>query len=247
MAPRFETTGTAAWAIYPCEVLVVEEDPDVSPLLRRHLGGSAARVELTRDDESALKRALTRHYDLLVLKSALPRLDGLGVCRRLREQSQHVPIIIVAEQPNPFERILGLELGADEYVGKPYDTRELLARIRSVLRRSAYRADRHRADDQPIRHLDLHLDPRRRTARVGVKAVRLTPKEFDLLVHFARHPGRVFSRAQLLDAVWGRSCYGFEHTIDSHINRLRAKIEPDQTDPRFVVTVWGVGYKLVED
>ena len=180
----------------------------------------------------------------------LPRLDGLQICRRLRAAELHTPILMLTAKSSELDRVLGLELGADDYLTKPFSMLELAARVKGVFRRAEQLAREGRQAAAPAAQLieaaGLSIDLQRHEARVGGQPVELTAKEFELLAYFARSPGRVFTRAQLLDQVWGYSHSGYEHTVNSHINRLRNKIERDPANPDFIQTVWGVGYKFAE-
>jgi DNA-binding response OmpR family regulator len=184
----------------------------------------------------------------VVLDLMLPGIDGLSVCRALRAVPEYVPILMLTAKSSEIDRVLGLEIGADDYLVKPFSLPELIARVKALLRRTeALRDQAARVSaDETIRRGDLTIDVARRRVTLGGREVGLTPREFDLLLHFARRPGRVFTRIQLLEQVWGYSHDGYEHTVNSHINRLRAKIESDPARPRYVITVWGVGYKLAD-
>lgn len=187
------------------------------------------------------------NHDLIILDIMLPGLDGLEVCRRLRGASNHTPVLMLTARTTELDRVLGLELGADDYLTKPFSIMELLARVKAIIRRAGL-ADTQRPDNGQdiIRINGLLIDPARRAVSVDDSAVELTAREFDLLHYFASHPGQVFSRQQLLNSVWGYGHDGYEHTVNSHINRLRKKIERDPADACYILTVWGVGYKFVE-
>jgi DNA-binding response OmpR family regulator len=176
----------------------------------------------------------------------LPGIDGLELCRRLRAQPNYLPILMLTAKSSELDRVLGLEVGADDYVTKPFSIRELLARVKALFRRVDAMAETPAESAEVLRSNGLEIDPARRQVRLDGAEVHLTGREFDLLLHFASHPGRVYSRAQLLDLVWGYGHEGYEHTVNSHINRLRAKIEHTPADPRYILTVWGVGYKFAE-
>jgi DNA-binding response OmpR family regulator len=177
----------------------------------------------------------------------LPGLDGMEICRQLRGQKQYTPILMLTSKSSELDRVLGLEIGADDYVVKPFSIQELIARIRAILRRAeamgGAAADK---DNCIIQHNEMRIDLDKRQVRIRNREIDLTAREFDLLVYFAKHPGKVFSRAQLLDHVWGYAYGGYEHTVNSHINRLRVKIEDDPGSPRYIMTVWGVGYRYAE-
>jgi DNA-binding response OmpR family regulator len=226
-------------------VLVIEDQPEIAELVRLHLVDLSCTVELAADGLAGLALAQARPFDLVILDLMLPGLDGLEVCKRLRAGQQYVPILMLTSRSSEVDRVLGLELGADDYLVKPFSIIELVARVKAIFRRvDALAAPA--AQPKTIAAGDLVIDIERRHVTLAGRTVDLTAKEFDLLVHFARHPGRVFNRGQLLDQVWGYSHSGYEHTVNSHINRLRSKIEADPASPRFILTVWSVGYKFAE-
>lgn len=225
-------------------ILVVEDNRDLAQMLALHLRDAGHAVELAGDGVAALARARTGDYDLLILDLMLPAMDGLEVCRRLRADARYLPILMLTARSGEVDRVLGLEIGADDYVTKPFSIAELLARVKAIFRR--IEGLDTRPGQEIIRRGALTVDVARHEVTVQDRPVELTAKEFDLLLHFATHPGRVFTRTQLLDAVWGYGHDGYEHTVNSHINRLRAKIERDPARPGYVLTVWGVGYKFAE-
>lgn len=227
------------------KVLVVEDDPDIGALVELHLKDLHCEVKLARDGAQGLKEAQTRRYDLVILDLMLPGMDGLEVCRRLRSESVYTPVLMLTSRSSELERVLGLEMGADDYLTKPFSIVELMARVKAIFRRVDALTSAAEMP-QEIRAAELAIQPERRKVTLDGKEVELTAKEFDLLLHFARNPGRVYTRGQLLDHVWGYQHSGYEHTVNSHINRLRAKIEKDVDHPRFVQTVRGVGYKFNE-
>lgn len=226
-------------------ILVVEDNPDVADLVALHLEDAGYNVDTTGQGRVGLEQAMRGEHDLVVLDLMLPDLDGLEICRRLRAREQYIPILMLTARSAELDRVLGLEIGGDDYMTKPFGIRELLARIRALLRRvEALRTgpvERDRIEVGPF-----VLDSTRRSAAVEGAALELTAKEFDLLLHFARHPGRVYGRAELLDQVWGYGHRGYAHTVNTHINRLRSKIEADPSAPRYVLTVWGVGYRFFD-
>jgi DNA-binding response OmpR family regulator len=233
----------------PKRVLVVEDDPDIGRLVSIQLAELNCETRLVADGLTGLAEAETGRYQLVILDLMLPRMDGLQICRRLRAGQHYTPILMLTAKSSELDRVLGLELGADDYLTKPFSVLELAARIKAIFRRielmTAPVASKAASADH-IEAGDLQLDLLRHEARIGGRPVELTAKEFELLAHFARSPGRVFTRAQLLDQVWGYSHSGYEHTVNSHINRLRNKIEADPANPRYIQTVWGVGYKFAE-
>jgi DNA-binding response OmpR family regulator len=177
----------------------------------------------------------------------LPDMDGLDVCRELRTRSDYTPILMLTARSGEFDRVLGLELGADDYLTKPFNVRELVARVRAIFRRIERLAgEREQSSQAPLDFGALRIDLDKRKVAVDGRAIHLTAREFDLLVQFARNPGRVYTRSQLLDLVWGYTAGSYEHTVNTHINRLRAKIEDDPSNPRYIETVWGVGYRFFD-
>jgi len=227
-------------------LLVVEDDKDLAELVAMHLGNLGHPVTMVHDGREAQALLQRRHFDLVILDLNLPGVDGLEICRQLRQDSPYTAILMLTARTTELDRVLGLEVGADDYLTKPFSVRELVARAKAVLRRmdafASTASSQH--DSSPVVIGDLALSARERSVHVSGKPVELTAREFDLLEYFARNPGRVFTRAQLLDNVWGYSHEGYEHTVNTHINRLRAKIEEDPAHPRFILTVWGVGYKF---
>ncbi len=232
----------------PRSFLVVEDDTDIAHLLDVNLRELCGQIDVVHDGVQGLARAMAHAYDLIILDLRLPHMDGLEVCRRLREQARYTPILMLTAKSSELDRVLGLELGADDYLTKPFSLLELAARVKAILRR----AQLTRSPDPSISTQRIHsgalvIDMDTREVALSGHSVTLTAREFDLLAYFAAHPGRVYTRAQLLDAVWGHAHDGYEHTVNSHINRLRAKIENNPAKPDFVRTVWGVGYKFAGD
>jgi two-component system OmpR family response regulator len=227
-------------------VLVVEDEREIADLVKLHLEDLGCEVRVAADGPGALEKARSGGYDLIVLDLALPGMDGLEICRTLRSGRIHAPILMLTARSTEIDRVLGLEIGADDYLTKPFSVAELRARVKALFRRSETFGRGAGGTSEVLRVADLVIDPGRRQVTLGGRPVELTAREFDLLLHFARNPGRVFSRAQLLDAVWGYTHSGYEHTVSSHINNLRAKIEDDPAEPSRILTVWGVGYKLAD-
>ena len=228
-------------------ILVVEDNEDLANILRIHLTDLSYEVDLAFDGNTGLIRAEAENYDLIILDLMLPGLDGLEICRRLRRRGTYTPILMLTSKSSELDRVLGLEMGADDYVTKPFSIRELLARVKALFRRiDELKPEQQEAKPALIESGELVIDPEKRRVTVKGETVDLTAKEFDLLYHFARQPGRVFTRSQLLDRVWGYGHDGYEHTVNSHINRLRAKIEENPAQPKYILTVWGVGYKFAE-
>jgi len=229
------------------KILVVEDNKDLARLLELHLRDLTYDVDLAFDGDAGWTQITSQPYDLIILDLMLPGIDGLEICRRIRSRPAYTPILMLTSKSTELDRVLGLEIGADDYVTKPFSIRELMARVKAIFRRiDELQSDRRQDKQSLIRAADLVIDPQRRAVSLGDRSIDLTAKEFDLLLHFARHAGRVFTRSQLLDEVWGYSHDGYEHTVNSHINRLRAKIEANPTQPCYILTVWGVGYKFAE-
>ncbi|MDR5682790.1 MAG: response regulator transcription factor [Armatimonadota bacterium] len=221
-------------------VLVVEDEPEIGRLLRSYLERDGYAVVLTGDGETAIREFDSRQPDLIVLDLMLPGIDGYEVCRRVRGVSR-VPIIMLTARDEVEDKVAGLELGADDYVTKPFSPREVVARVRAVLRRNRW------GGREELRMGDLHVDFRSQEVTHRGRPVSLTPTEWRLLEALASQPGHVFTRLQLIDRVYGYSFEGFERTVDVHVKNLRQKIEPDPKEPRYVLTVYGVGYKFARE
>lgn len=229
-------------------ILVIEDNPDIAELVLMHLRDEGWQVDLAAEGDSGLAAANTGNYDLVVLDLMLPGADGLTICRQLRAGERYVPILMVTAKSSELDRVLGLEMGADDYLTKPFSIRELVARVKALFRRADAMAPAAPTaeGEERIEAGPLRIEVERRRVTIAGTGVDLTAREFELLLHFARHPGRVYSRAQLLDQVWGYGHEGYEHTVNSYINRLRAKIEEDPAHPQYIRTVWGVGYKFTD-
>jgi len=229
-------------------LLVVEDDENISTAISEYFSRAGYMVKTVGDGLAGVKAALEDQPDAVVLDLMLPKMDGLAVCKELREKVSHLPILMLTAKDDVVDKVLGLEMGADDYITKPFSLRELEARIKTVLRRSrnvtALESDRSEA---PIVRGKLRIDGVRREVTVADQRVELTPKEFDLLRLFASNPGRVFPRKYLLEKIWDYSYEGYDRTIDSHINRLRAKVEENPENPQMVLTVWGIGYKFSDE
>ena len=228
----------------PKRILVIEDEGDIARLVRLHLEDLGFYVTVACDGSTGLVKASTGSWNLVVLDLGLPGIDGLEVCRRLRQNSSAVPILMLTSKSSELDRVLGLEIGADDYVTKPFSVLELIARVKAILRRAELAQGSAAKNKGEVRAGCVNIDPSTRCATIRGEPVDLTAKEFDLLFHFAANPGRVFRRLELLDSVWGYGHDGYEHTVNSHINRLRAKIEEDPAHPELIVTVWGVGYRM---
>jgi DNA-binding response OmpR family regulator len=228
------------------QVLVIEDDEDIAKLVELQLLELSCDVKRASDGLAGLAEAQAKRYDLLILDLMLPGIGGLEICQRIRAQNRYTPVLMLTSKSSELDRVLGLEMGADDYLTKPFSVLEFAARVKAIFRRVDNLSREPDSAPVVIKSGTLHIDLEKRSVRLDERPLDLTAKEFDLLVHFARHPGRVFSRAQLLDSVWGYSHSGYEHTVNSHINRLRTKIEHDPNEPEFIETVWGVGYKFRE-
>jgi two-component system OmpR family response regulator len=260
-------------------ILVVEDDPDIASLIRLNLQSRFAEVVVASHGLEGFDLAVNQNWSLMVLDLQLPGKDGLEICRDLRGRGIPLPVLMLTSRSSEMDRVLGLEMGADDYLLKPFSVIELIARIKAILRRSSFdthpapnHSDSHSNEPQGLAdtippanwHSSAHqmpqfaekpeelvnhrhhllMDLKRNTASKSGRRLELTAKEFDLLSYFMQNPEDAFSRAHLLDRIWGKGQQGYEHTVNSHINRLRAKIEDDPSNPRIIVTVWGVGYRL---
>ncbi|MES2991101.1 MAG: response regulator transcription factor [Pseudomonadota bacterium] len=234
----------------PARILVAEDQTDIRDVLVMNLRNAGYEVSAVGDGEAALAQQLAAPADLLVLDLMMPRLDGLEVCKALRARGSAAPILMLTAKSTELDRVLGLELGADDYLTKPFSLAELLARVKALLRRAQLLAAAQAASAAgakaaaTIRNGELEILPAKRQVRCRGEAIEFTALEFDLLLHFASHPGHVFSRSQLLNAVWGYTHDGYEHTVTTHINRLRAKLEADPMRPQIILTARGAGYKM---
>ena len=228
--------------------LIIEDDPTLAELVQLHLRDVDCEADIADDGVTGLEKFKEGSYELVVLDIMLPRKDGLSVCRDIRRLPGYVPILMLTAKSTELDRVRGLETGADDYLTKPFSVRELVARVKALLRRvdALSPEPAGTAENEIIERGSMRIDVGKRLVSIEGTDVTLTAKEFELLAHFARNPGQVFNRVQLLDQVWGYNHEGYEHTVNSHINRLRAKIESDPAKPNYILTVWGVGYKFAE-
>lgn len=230
------------------KILIIEDDPHISELLEIHLGDLGYELKHAVDGVAGVEKFEEDEYALVILDLMLPKLDGFEVCKQIRAQNTYTPILMLTSKSEELDKVLGLELGADDYITKPFSIRELVARIKAIFRR--IEADKEKAtansksEELIFGDLKIYLDKRK--VLLDKTPIELTAKEFDLLALFASNPGRAYSRQQLLDIVWGYQFDGYEHTVNSHINRLRSKIEQDPANSKYVKTVWGIGYSFVE-
>ena len=227
-------------------VLVIEDESEIAELVKLHLRDLGCQVKLAFDGIVGVAEAEAKNYDLVILDLMLPGIDGLEVCRRLRGKSNYTPILMLTSKATDLDRVLGLEMGADDYLTKPFNIMELVARVKAIFRRIDALNSRTAAGNKIVSSGNLRLDATKREATLDGVPLDLTTKEFDLLFHLMQNSGRVYSRSQLLDHVWGYNHSGYEHTVNSFINRLRNKIEPEPAKPCRIVTVRGVGYKFTE-
>ncbi|MDX2032447.1 MAG: response regulator transcription factor [Blastocatellia bacterium] len=243
-----QTGKSAPQAATREKLLVVEDDPAIQRLIGDYFRHVGYDVVSASDGEAGVRLAVNEKPTVMILDLMLPKMDGLSVCRQVRERNPTLPIIMLTAKDDVVDKILGLEMGADDYLTKPFSLRELEARMKSVLRRTRVKpADPVEEELTPIVRGELRIDPGRREVTIRDRVIELTPKEFELLSLFAAHPGRVYSRKYLLENIWDYTYGGYDRTIDSHINRLRAKVEDDPDEPKLVLTVWGVGYKFNDE
>ena len=228
------------------KILIIEDHTDLANILSLHLSDLDYEVKHADDGLKGLNYIENESFDLVILDLMLPGMDGIEICRRIRHQNNYTPVLMLTSKSSEIDRVLGLEIGADDYVTKPFSVREVMARIKALFRRveafSISSVANEEESNVVFGKLEVDID----THKVSIEGrlIDLTAREFELLHHFVKRPGRVYSRAQLLDMVWGYGHEGYEHTVNSHINRLRAKIENDPTNPEYILTIWGVGYKF---
>jgi DNA-binding response OmpR family regulator len=229
------------------KALIIEDDKDISDLVAIHLLDMEFEVDKAFDGKEGLLKALNNTYSIILLDIRLPGLDGIEICRKIRLEKIQTPILMVTSKSEEIDKIIGLEMGADDYITKPFSIRELIARVKALLRRSSITLNSDSEEvTKEIKFDNLYINSTMRIVEAYGKRIELSPKEFDLLVLFASNPGRTYTRSQLLNTVWGYQFEGYEHTVNSHINRLRSKIERNLNEPEFILTTWGVGYKFRE-
>ena len=224
-------------------ILLVEDEQDIGDLLSIHLGDLGAVVTHVDDGRQGMSLATCETWDLIILDIQLPGPSGLDICRTVRRSDHLVPVLLLTSRTTELDRVLGLEVGADDYISKPFSMMELIARVKAIFRRASAMARSH-TETASFRINELEITESSRQVTLSGTPVELTAREFNLLLHFVHNPGRVFSRTELLDSVWGYNHEGYEHTVNSHINRLRSKLESDPRNPQYIITCWGVGYKL---
>ena len=228
-------------------VLVIEDDDDIAELTSIHLQDLGCEVTSAQTGDNGYQMAIQQPFDLIVLDIMLPGMDGLEVCRKLRAAEISSPILMLTAKSEEIDKVLGLETGADDYLTKPFSIREFVARVKAIFRRSNLNAAPPDSQPSTIKIEDLVIDQQKRKIMVKGNRVELTPKEYDLLQLLISHPGKSYSREDLLNIIWGYEFSGYEHTVNSHINRLRSKIEPDFSKPKYILTTWGVGYRFNDD
>lgn len=230
------------------KLLVVEDEPGIRKLLQLHLEEFHAEIVECDDGATGLQLATSSNWDLILLDLQLPNISGLDICKKIRSRGDQTPILMLTAKTSELDRVLGLEMGADDYVSKPFSPIELIARIRALLRRAGMTVKNSatHSNENNLTRGTIELDVQQHKVILDEQEVELTVKEFELLLLFMRNPGKVFRRSDLLDKIWGYSHAGYEHTVNSHINRLRKKIEINPADPNHIITVWGVGYKFAE-
>lgn len=230
------------------KILIIEDDPNISELLEIHLGDLGYQLNQAADGVAGVEKFEEGEYALVILDLMLPKLDGFEVCKQIRAQNTYTPILMLTSKSEELDKVLGLELGADDYITKPFSIRELMARIKAIFRRIEADKDKATGDSKSKELIfgDLKIYLEKRKVLLDKTPIDLTAKEFDLLALFASNPGRAYSRQELLDIVWGYQFDGYEHTVNSHINRLRSKIEQDPANSKYIKTVWGIGYSFVE-
>ena len=240
-----KTPEPLAGGVPPKSLLLVEDELELARLVKRHLEEAGYQVVHVGSGEAAVQVATERAFDLVLLDLMLPGIDGIEVCRRLRGQKHYAPILMLTARSTEVDKVLGLNMGADDYLTKPFGLQELVARIRAIFRRIDHVAAKASGAETVIEvGGQVRIDPNSREVWIRGEPVVLTRKEYDLLLHFVQNPGRAYTRSQLLDAVWGYSQEGDEHAVNCHINRLRAKIEVVPAKPKVLLTIWGVGYKF---
>lgn len=228
-------------------ILAIEDDPSLLDLLKMHLKDIDGYLDTAQDGVMGLDKILNRSYDLIILDVMLPKLDGFEICKKARAQNINTPILMLTAKSEEIDKILGLEIGADDYVVKPFSIRELIARVKALLRRASRLDNGNQDTSQSLDRGEMTIELEKRKVTINGNRVELSPKEFELLAFMAQSPGVSYSRTRLLNTIWGYDFEGFAHTVNSHINRLRTKIEVDVSNPQYILTTWGVGYRFNED
>lgn len=230
------------------QILIIEDDSNIVELLTIHLRDLGCEVTAASSGHQGLAAAKSNTFDLIILDIMLPGLNGMEVCRKIRQTDRQTPIMMLTARSEEIDKVMGLETGADDYLTKPFSIREFIARVKVIFRRSEEHLAAENAPATSVMHYgDLKIDVDKRKVTMNNIRIELSPKEFDLITLLASTPGKSYSRKNLLNLIWGYDFEGYEHTVNSHINRLRSKIEGDLADPKFILTTWGVGYRFNED
>jgi two-component system, OmpR family, alkaline phosphatase synthesis response regulator PhoP len=230
------------------QILIIEDDDAIVELLTIHLHDLGCEIITASNGHQGLTAAKSSHFDLIILDIMLPGLNGMEVCRKIRQSDRHIPILMLTARSEEIDKVMGLETGADDYLTKPFSIREFIARVKVIFRRSEDdQADASAPAAAIISYSELKIDIDKRKVTLNNVRIELSPKEFDLITLLASNPGKSYSRKNLLNLVWGYDFEGYEHTVNSHINRLRGKIEQDVANPKFILTTWGVGYRFNEE
>ncbi len=229
-------------------VLIIEDDKNIVDLLSIHLNDLDCDISKASDGQTGFEMAMNKPFDLVVLDIMLPKLDGIQVCQKMRAFENHTPILMLTAKNEEIDKVIGLESGADDYLTKPFSVREFIARTKSILRRAdQYQKENQNISNKILEFKNLSINLEKRLVKQNDQRIDLTPKEFELLALLAKKPGRVYNREELLKLIWGYEYNGYEHTVNSHINRLRAKIENDPDNPNFIQTSWGIGYRFNDE
>ena len=230
------------------DVLVIEDDSHIVELISLHLGDLNCEVTAHLNGKEGFETALAKNFALIILDVMLPGMDGIAISQRLRALDNHTPILMLTARAEEFDKVLGLESGADDYMTKPFGIREFIARVKAILRREALKnTTPAKTPSKIITFEGLEIDKSKHKVSLNGSRIALTPKEFDLLALLAEHPGQSFSREELLEIVWGYEFSGYEHTVNSHVNRLRTKIETEVDQPKYILTTWGIGYRFNDE
>jgi DNA-binding response OmpR family regulator len=230
------------------KVLIIEDDPHICDLIALHLQDMDCHVTKHLNGREGFEAAIAHEYALIILDLMLPEMDGLAICQKLRALDNHTPILMLTAKAEEFDKVMGLESGADDYMTKPFGIREFIARVKAILRRESRKAGTDAALTFDIIQVqNICIDKKKHKVTADGNRIALTPKEYDLLLLLASHPGHSYTREQLLELVWGYQFSGYEHTVNSHVNRLRAKIETDVNHPQYILTTWGVGYRFNDE
>ena len=228
-------------------ILMIEDDVSIVELVDIHLKDIHCETTKAYTGNDGLRFAKKNKYDLIILDIMLPDIDGIEICKRIRAEKNFTPIMMLTARSEEIDKIIGLETGADDYLTKPFSIREFIARVKAIIRRTEIGINSKNISEEIITCAQLSIDRQKRKATLRENKIELTPKEFDLLYLFMSNPGKSYSRENLLNLVWGYEFSGYEHTVNSHINRLRTKIENDLSNPKYILTTWGVGYRFTDE